>query len=174
MNGQTHLYCGDGKGKTTAAIGLAVRALGSGKRVMLVQFLKGGAGGELQLLQQQPNITILHGKPNTPFTWEMTDAQKREVTAYQTEQLRQAISQAEHAQCDLLILDEIMAAYNLELIDAEMLRKFICNKPPHLELVLTGRDPAAYMLEHADYITEMKKIKHPFDRNLEARRGIEW
>ena len=69
MKGCTHIYFGDGKGKTTAAMGLAIRAAGSDKKVFIIQFLKGGPTGELKILLQQPNITILRGKPNTPFTW---------------------------------------------------------------------------------------------------------
>ena len=135
---------------------------------------KGGPTGELKILLQQPNITILRGKPNTPFTWNMTEEQKKEVTAYQTQQLKQAILHAQNSQCDLLILDEIMASYNLDLIDKDMLKEFILNKPEALELVLTGRDPADYMIEAADYVTEMKKIKHPFDAGIPARLGVEW
>ena len=161
MKGCTHIYFGDGKGKTTAAMGLAIRAAGSDKKVFIIQFLKGGPTGELKILLQQPNITILRGKPNTPFTWNMTEEQKKEVTAYQTQQLKQAILHAQNSQCDLLILDEIMASYNLD-------------KPEALELVLTGRDPADYMIEAADYVTEMKKIKHPFDAGIPARLGVEW
>ena len=165
MKGCTHIYCGDGKGKTTAAMGLAIRAAGNDKKVFIIQFLKGGPTGELKILLQQPNITILRGKPNTPFTWNMT---------YQTQQLKQAILHAQNSQCDLLILDEIMASYNLGLIDKDMLKEFILNKPEALELVLTGRDPADYMIEAADYVTEMKKIKHPFDAGIPARLGVEW
>ena len=76
MKGCTHIYFGDGKGKTTAAMGLAIRAAGNDKKVFIIQFLKGGPTGELKILLQQPNITILRGKPNTPFTWNMTEEQK--------------------------------------------------------------------------------------------------
>lgn len=99
------------------------------KGCLFIQFLKGGPTGELKILLQQPNITILRGKPNTPFTWNMTEEQKKEVTAYQTQQLKQAILHAQNSQCDLLILDEIMASYNLDLIDKDMLKEFILNKP---------------------------------------------
>ena len=163
MKGCTHIYFGDGKGKTTAAMGLAIRAAGNDKKVFIIQFLKGGPTGELKILLQQPNITILRGKPNTPFTWNMTEEQKKEITAYQTQQLKQAILHAQNSQCDLLILD-----------DKDMLKEFILNKPEALELVLTGRDPADYMIEAADYVTEMKKIKHPFDAGIPARLGVEW
>ena len=174
MKGCTHIYCGDGKGKTTAAMGLAIRAAGNGKNVFIVQFLKGSPTGELKILLAQPNITILRGRPDTPFTWNMTKEQKEEVTAYQTQQLQQAIRHAQNGRCDLLILDEVMASCNLGMIDTEMLKAFIQNKPEALELVLTGRDPAGYMIEAADYVTEMKKIKHPFDAGLPARLGVEW
>ena len=77
MKGCTHIYCGDGKGKTTAAMGLAIRAAANDQKVIIIQFLKGGPTGELKILLSQPNITILRGKPNTPFTWNMTEEQKK-------------------------------------------------------------------------------------------------
>lgn len=174
MKGLTHIYCGDGKGKTTAAMGLAIRAIGNGKRVFIIQFIKGGPTGELKVLLQQPNVTILRSKEGTPFIFHMTEEQKQEITVYQNRQLEQAIRHARNDQCDLLILDEIMAVYNHNLIDQEMLKNFIINKPEKLELVLTGREPADYMIQAADYVTEMKKIKHPFDKGIPARLGVEW
>ena len=155
-------------------MGLAMRAIGNRKRVFIVQFLKGGPTGELKVLLQQPNVMILRGRAGTPFTSQMTDEQKQEVMDYQNRQLEQAIQHAKNGQCDLLILDEIMAAYNTDLINKEMLQDFITHKPAELELVLTGRDPADYMIQAADYVTEMKKIKHPFDAGIPARIGVEW
>lgn len=174
MNGLTHIYCGDGKGKTTAAMGLALRAAGNGWRVFILQFLKGGPTGELNILLKQPNVTVLRGKSDTPFTWNMSAEQKQSVTTYQTEQLKLAIARAKAGECDLLILDEVMAACNQNMVDATLLQQFIEQKPPALELVLTGRNPAPYMLRQADYVTEMKKIKHPFDAGIPARLGVEW
>jgi len=174
MKGLIHIYCGEGKGKTTAAMGLAIRAIGNGKRVFIIQFIKGGPTGELKVLLQQPNVTILRSKEGTPFIFHMTEEQKREITVYQNRQLEQAIHHAANGHCDLLILDEIMAVYNNNLINKEKLKQFIANKPEKLELVLTGRDPDEYMIQAADYVTEMKKIKHPFDRWIPARLGVEW
>ena len=128
-------------------------------------------------LESEGFTVTVHGKGtyvkavNTDL---LLEEQKKEVTAYQTQQLKQAILHAQNSQCDLLILDEIIASYNLGLIDKDMLKEFILNKPEALELVLTGRDPADYMIEAADYVTEMKKIKHPFDAGIPARLGVEW
>ncbi len=173
--GLIHIYCGDGKGKTTAAIGLSIRALGRDYQVIFLQFLKWQETGEISAFKAFNNLTVIRGENLVhKFTWNMTEEQKKEVTAYQTQQLKQAILHAQNSQCDLLILDEIMASYNLDLIDKDMLKEFILNKPEALELVLTGRDPADYMIEAADYVTEMKKIKHPFDAGIPARLGVEW
>jgi len=171
--GLIHLYYGDGKGKTTAAIGLAVRAAGSGFKVMIVQFLKNLTTGELAVLERNPNIIILRGKEGTQFSFSMTDEQKDKTKVVHNENLKQAIRLAESGECDLLILDEAVGAYARELIDREMLETFVRNKPDRLELVLTGRNPAEWMIQSADYVSEIKKIKHPYDAGIPARKGIE-
>lgn len=168
-----HLYHGDGKGKTTAALGLTIRALGSGFRVVFVQFLKNQATGELAVLDGLQGVTVLRGKEGSGFSFSMTDEEKEKTKLLHTENLKAAIELAASGKCDMLVLDEAVGAYARDLIDKELLEEFVRNKPENLELVLTGRNPAAWMTELADYVSEIKKIKHPYDRGIPARAGIE-
>lgn len=117
-NGLIHLYHGDGKGKTTAAMGLAVRALGCGRRVVIVQFLKGGATGELEPLQTL-GATFYRGKAGQKFVFQMNEEEKAATRALQTENLHRALAEP----ADLLILDEACAAWNLNMVDRELLQK---------------------------------------------------
>ena len=144
--GLIHIYCGDGKGKTTAAIGLSVRAAGSGMRVLFVQFLKKAETSELNILTNLPQVTVL--RPSEDESWMDTQA-------------------------DLLVLDEAVGAYNREAIDRAKLLDFLKKKPEPLEVVMTGRNPSQELIDLADYVSEIRKIKHPFDRGIRARTGIE-
>jgi ATP:corrinoid adenosyltransferase len=171
--GLIHLYYGDGKGKTTAAFGLALRALGSGFRVAVVQFLKNHETGELAALEKMPNLTVLRGKGGTGFSFSMTEEEKEATRRLHSENLKAAIALAASGNCDMLILDEAVGAYARGLIDRTLLEEFVRGKPEHLELVMTGRNPAPWMLECADYASEIRKIKHPYDRGIPARKGIE-
>lgn len=168
-----HLYCGDGKGKTTAALGLAIRALGSGFRVVFVQFLKNHTTGEITVLEKLPGVTVLRGKEGTAFSFAMTEEEKEKTKLLHTEHLKKAIELAGSGNCDMLVLDEAAGACNRGLIDQDLLEAFIRNKPERLELVMTGRNPAHWMIECADYVSEIRKIKHPYDKGIPARIGIE-
>lgn len=168
-----HLYCGDGKGKTTAALGLVIRALGSGFRIVFVQFLKNRATGELAVLDGLQGVTVLRGKEGSGFSFSMTEEEKAKTKMLHTENLKAAIALAASEKCDMLVLDEAVGAYARDLIDRTLLEEFVQNKPEQLELVLTGRNPAAWMIDCADYVSEIKKRKHPYDRGISARAGIE-
>ncbi|WP_444643376.1 cob(I)yrinic acid a,c-diamide adenosyltransferase [Caproiciproducens sp. R1] len=174
MNGLTHVYCGDGKGKTTAAVGLGVRACGSGKRVLMAQFLKGNGSGELAVLKQLENFSVLPTVPTVKFTFQMTKKELEAAAVLCGNLFCKAVAAAKADECDLLILDEVFAAVNCGLLDGAMLTDFIKNKPQKLELVLTGRGPKPEVLELADYVSEIRKEKHPYDRNIPARKGIEF
>lgn len=168
-NGLVHLYCGEGKGKTTAAMGLAARMLGSGMRVVIVQFLKSGTSSELGPLQKL-GAEIFAGKAGTKFVFQMSETEKNKTKALQTENLRAALE----IPCDLLILDEACAAWALDMVDHTLLKQAVLERPANREVVLTGRDPADWMWEAADYITEMKCHRHPYDRGITARKGVEY
>lgn len=174
LNGQIHVYYGDGKGKTTCAVGLGVRACGSGKRVLLVQFLKGEHSGERDVLRQMANFTVMDVPQNIKFTFQMSEAELAQTAALCEDMLRQAMDAARREDCDLLILDEVFGALSCKLINMDTLLGFMRNKPAKLELVLTGRDPSQEFLDLADYATEMKKVRHPYDKGMQARKGIEY
>lgn len=174
MNGLTHVYCGDGKGKTTAAVGLGVRACGSGKRVLMAQFLKGNSSSELIVLRQLKNFSVLPAPASIKFTFQMTKHELEETAVLCGNLFCKAVSAVNAGDCDLLILDEVFGAVNCGLLDNGVLTDLIKNKPQNVELVLTGRDPKPDVLELADYVSEIKKVKHPFDRDIPARRGIEF
>ena len=173
--GLIHIYYGDGKGKTTAALGLALRAYGCGKTVVIVQFLKDWKCGELVSLALMQGITILRGKAQGGvFVHEMSNEEKKETKRIHDENLKKALGMQKSGQCDLLILDEAIDAYNLKVLDAGLLEDLLDNKPEPLELVITGHKPDALLLARADYVTEMVKRKHPYDLGIAARQGIEF
>lgn len=174
MRGCIHIYCGDGKGKTTAAVGLAVRAAGAGLRVLLVQFLKGRKSSELAVLEQIPQIVLMRAKHSGKFTFQMNDREKAACREAQQACLANALEQAFMGNFDLLILDEIMAAYHSGMLTEEQLKNLIQQKPESLELVLTGRNPPEFLIQSADYLSEICNRKHPFDEGIAARRGIEF
>ncbi len=171
--GLIHIYCGDGKGKTTAAVGLAVRCSGHGNKVLLVQFLKSRPTGELQSLSLLPNIEILRGKENHKFTFQMTDEEKAAVLHNHMELFVKVQKKCRQEKVDLLILDEVIGACNTGVFDLQALIDFLNNKPAAMEVVLTGRNPAAELIDMADYVSEICKRKHPFDKGIPARTGVE-
>ncbi len=173
-HGMVHIYHGDGKGKTTAAMGLALRALGCGWRVGIVQFLKGRPTGEIVLLEQVPEVKILRGKTGTKFSFQMNEAEREEAKALHHAQLMEAMQLADRQAYDLLILDEVLDACACGLLDEALLLKNVAQRPARLELVMTGRDPSQAVLNLADYVTEMKLQKHPYERGIQARRGVEF
>lgn len=167
--GLVHLYCGNGKGKTTAAMGLALRALGQGMRVVVVQFLKNGTSGELEPLKKL-GAAVYSGQPGAKFTFQMNAEEKAQATKENNARLAEALQQP----CDLLILDEICAARNSGMVDEALAKQAVLERPQHREVVLTGRNPEAWMAEAADYITEMQPRRHPYEQGIPARKGIEF
>lgn len=172
MAGLIHIYCGDGKGKTTAAVGLAVRAAGSGKKVLVLQFFKDGKSSEFRALEAVEGIEVIPQTRRFGFSWTLTDREKAEAAEYYSGLLETAFARAEG--CGLLVLDEAMSACSTRMIDEERLLELLRQKPEELEVVMTGRDPSAALLDAADYVTEMCKRKHPFEKGVPARRGIEF
>ena len=174
-SGLIHVYYGDGKGKTTAALGLAIRAAGCGKNVVIVQFLKSWTCGEHKSLSELSNVKLFRaGAVSGKFVREMSAEEKQESKSSNDESLKSALRLVEDGQCDVLILDEAIDAHRLEVLEAEMLEGIIYNKPVLLELVITGHNPDARLLKRADYVTEMIKRKHPYDEGICARKGIEF
>ncbi len=172
MEGLVHLYCGDGKGKSTAAVGLSVRAFGAGKRVVFTQFFKDGSSSEIAVLRQLPGVKVLVCPEHFGRFRNMTPEKREKARAAYAELLESALSSASEA--DLLVLDEAVSACNHGIIDEGRLLAFLGERPAGLEVVLTGREPSEALLAAADYVTEMKKRRHPFDAGIPARKGIEF
>lgn len=164
-----HIYCGDGKGKTTAALGLILRASGRGLRVLVIRLMKDCDSGELKSIEKLEGVELIKAPDKLKFVWLMTDEEK---TEYKTKIL-EMIREAESKSYDLLVIDEACSAVSTGLLELDCLINLIKNRPEGSEIVLTGRDPRPELLELADYVTEMKKVKHPFDRGIGARTGIE-
>ena len=167
--GLLHLYYGDGKGKTTAAMGLALRAMGSGKRVVILQFLKGGKSGEVPLLEQL-GAKVYRGKAGQKFVFQMNEAEKEATRQLQNANLTAAMADP----ADLLILDEAGSAWELDMVDKALLQKAVLERPAEQECVLTAHAAPQWMLDAADYVTEMKCHRHPYQKGISARQGIEY
>ena len=167
--GLLHLYYGDGKGKTTAAMGLALRALGSGKKVVVLQFLKGGQSGEIPLLEQL-GAKIYRGKAGQKFVFQMNEAEKAATRDLQNRNLAAAMTE----DADLLVLDEAGSAWELDMVDKALLQKAVLARPAAQEWVLTAHAAPQWMLDAADYVTEMKCCRHPYQKGIAARKGIEY
>ena len=172
--GLIHIYCGDGKGKTSAATGLAVRAAGCGKQVLFARFLKNEESGELEILDRIPEIHVIHLERSFGFYRTLTEEEQAEVRQMYEALWQDIVRRAETDMYDVLVMDEFMAAYNYGLIGHDAAFAFLREKPERLEVVLTGRDPDEDLVELADYVSEIRKVKHPFDRGIRARRGIEY
>lgn len=173
--GRIHIYAGDGKGKTTAAVGLAVRAAGWGERVLFVQFLKSGDSSEIKSLRRLSEITVLTGQKVNKFTFAMNEEEKAVAREECGQRLAQAVHAAERGEVDVLIMDETLGAIASGMLDEAAVLRFMETKPQALELVLTGRDPSEALIALADYYTEMRLHKHPYvSEGLGSRPGIEY
>jgi cob(I)alamin adenosyltransferase len=171
-DGLIHVYIGDGKGKTTASLGLSLRAAGRDKTVVFAQFLKTGATGELRSLEKL-GIPVIRSAVALGFTHRM-DAQAKILCGEEQRRVLDRVLEVLSAgKIDLLVLDEVIDAVNAGMLDEGEFRSLVEHKPPELELVLTGRQPPEWLMDRADYVSEIKKIKHPFDRGINARIGIE-
>ena len=170
--GLVQVYTGSGKGKTSAAFGLALRATGRGLKVYVIQFIKGGFDyGELHVVDRLPNLTLKafgRGKFITSKPPEKEDVRLAE------EALKLAEETIGSREFDVVVLDEINVALYLKLIELQKVVEIIKKKPENVESVLTGRNAPEEIIELADLVTELKEIKHPFSRGFHARKGIEY
>ncbi len=173
QQGLVQIYYGDGKGKTTAAFGLAFRCAGWGKRVVIAQFLKSGAGGEVQAAQRFPELTVLRTKDIHKFTFQMNEEEKAATAVNCQELFRQATALAAEQGARLLVLDEaIDATYGF--LPMEELCAYLDQKPEGLEVVITGHSIPQELADRADYISHVQKEKHPYDKGVMARKEIEF
>jgi cob(I)alamin adenosyltransferase len=175
-HGLTVVYTGDGKGKTTAAVGLTVRAAGNKMRVLFVQFIKGSwKSGEREILRSLPNVEV--AVTGRGFTIEGLRDPRIPMQAHHDAAMhgwtlaRQAIL---HGPYDLIVLDEVLGAINAGLIPLDEVLETVRTKPPTLHLVLTGRGAPQQLIDLANLVSEVRPIKHPYEQGIPAQRGIEF
>jgi cob(I)alamin adenosyltransferase len=170
IKGFIHLYTGDGKGKTTAAIGLSIRAAGAGKKVFIGQFAKGMHYSEIDSLKQIPEIEL---KQYGLDCFIKNQPAQKDIDAARNglEEVSEIISQNKY---DIIILDEICIALYYHLFEIDKVLALLKGKPREMEIVLTGRYAPPELFKIADLVTEMKGIKHYFYKGIKARKGIEF
>lgn len=174
MKRLTHVYTGDGKGKTTASLGLAFRAWGRGWRIRYYQFLKSRHSGEMtsaEVLGER--FLIRRGMTLSKFTWDMTPAEKIETTAACHALLSHAHEEMVSGACDMLVLDEVIGALHGGFLELQTVIDFVSDKPEGVELVLTGRRAPEALILLADYVSDIQPVKHPMNNGISAREGIE-
>lgn len=170
--GKVHIYTGNGKGKTTAAVGLAVRARGAGRQVLIAQFLKGTPTAELEPLASL-GIAVLRTEAVQKFTFQMNEEEKARCRADCIELLGRVHTSVVDGCCGLLVLDEVLDAIRCGMVEEASLLALLDDRG-EAEVVLTGRGPSQALLDRADYVTLMTAQKHPYEQGLPARRGIEY
>ncbi len=172
--GLNHIYFGSGKGKTTAALGLALRAVGSGLRVCIVQFLKSSDTSELHSLAFLNNVKVLRSSKEFGFSFTLNNDEKNQLAQCHNDLLRRAHELVLSESIDMLILDEFLDAYSLGLVDRNLADKVALCRYDNCELILTGRAPEQQYIDLYDYVSEISSVKHPFDHGITARKGIEY
>ncbi len=161
-----HIYTGDGKGKTTAGIGALIRALGNNMKCGYFSFLKDGTSGEIKILKTLENLTVFEFPDTVHFSWEMTEEEKENLKKFYCK----TVQDMKSYDFDVVVLDEAVLAICLGFIDEDC----IIDLKEKCEVIITGRGKCEKLFKIADYITEMKKHKHPFDKGERARKGIEY
>ena len=171
MKGFIQVYSGNGKGKTTAALGLALRAAGRNRKILIVQFMKKWDYGELHALKQIPQITL-----KTFGTKDFVYKGKAKEIDYEEAEkaFQEGVQGANSGQYDLVIFDELNVALDFELLDLAQVLAFLEEKPPGVEVIITGRNAPQQIIDRADLVTEMREIKHPYQKGVSARIGIEY
>lgn len=163
-----HIYYGDGKGKTTAAIGLAVRAAGSKMKVLFVQFLKTEFSGERHILSHTENVTLTFCPLELKFTFDMDDKEKAQAAKIFKGIFDNAVTTALTEKYDMVVLDEVFEAINAHMLSESEVYEFITNAPSSMEIVMTGHNPPQKFMDCADYITEFKKSSTRMTGELQA------
>lgn len=172
MKGMIHCYTGNGKGKTTAAIGLGIRAIGAGKKVLMIQFLKDGKSSEVRFLKKFALNFKIKSFGSGEFVLEKR-AGKKDFEL--VENALQAFQVAmESQQYDVIILDELNLAIDFGLVKEKKVLELLEKKPDDLEIVITGRDASDGIIKAADLVTEMREVKHYYKEGVKARKGIEY
>lgn len=168
------IYHGNAKGKTTAAVGLSVRAAGQGLKVLFTQFLKDFTSGEISVLNSTTNIQVYDRYKVEKFVFTMTEAEKQLTQTQMRALFNEVCQKAIEEKFDVLVLDEFLDALNLNLVQQSEFLQFLDSIEHGLEVIITGRNPSEALCEKADYITQTVSIKHPYEKGAAARKGIEY
>ena len=170
-----HVYTGDGKGKTTAAMGLALRGLGHGNAVLVAQFMKKGNSGELNALRRFENAVVMAAEPVEGFSFRMDEAQKGRARARQSAFLEDVAMALGRESPSLIVLDELGVALTTGMVEEAAARRLVDLALKCGETVVTGRYMPEWLEERADYLSRVVAQKHPYaSEGLPARRGVEW
>ncbi len=169
--GFIHVYTGNGKGKTTAAIGLGIRAIGMGLKVVMIQFMKGRRYSELDALEHLKNFTVVQFGRDEFVSKEKPEQIDIDLARKGLIYAKEVIQKGGY---DLVILDEVNVAADFNLISVKDVVELLKNKPVPLELVLTGRYASPEIIKHADIVSEILEIKHPYQKGVQSRKGIDW
>ena len=173
--GYVQVYTGNGKGKTTAAVGQAVRSVGNGLKVYMLQFLKTDPTGELEIAKLiGDKFQIFRFESKKGFFWTLNDEQKAVLKNEVNTAYNFAMEVIKNNSCDVFILDEIMGVLSNKLLTEQQVIELIDNKPINMELILTGRNVPDSIKDRADLVTEMKEIKHYMEKGIYSRKGIEY
>ncbi|MBN1759162.1 MAG: cob(I)yrinic acid a,c-diamide adenosyltransferase [Chitinispirillaceae bacterium] len=169
--GYLHIYTGNGKGKTTAALGLALRAVGAGKKVLFTQFLKTSSFSEHKAIERFSDLVSLHCFGTGDFIHGRAKEHHKIAATEGYSTIRSLLAQQHY---NVIICDEIIAAANLELLSREQILELVAQKPQSSEMIFTGRNAPGYLVEIADLVTEMVEVKHYYTDGVNARKGIEF
>lgn len=172
--GYIQIYTGNGKGKTTAAMGLSIRAAGNGMKVCIVQFLKAWKTGELNSLEKLDNIDVFRFQTIKKFTWQLNEEEFNALKLEVKKIYDFILEVFEEKKYDVVIVDEIMGALGAKLLTEQEVLDLMDRKPETIELVMTGRNPTEAIINKADLVTEMNPIKHYYEQGVKSREGIEF
>ena len=172
--GLIHIYYGNGKGKTTAAFGLGFRCAGNGFKVVIAQFFKSRTTGEVTAAERFPEITLLRGHPLKKFTFRMNEEEKAMLRLDCAKLFDDTVAETVRSGAKMLILDEAVDAVANGFLSAETVTAFLESKPEELEVVMTGHSLPPELAELADYISNISAERHPYEKGITARRGIEF
>ncbi len=175
-DGLLHLYTGNGKGKTSAAVGLALRMAGHGQRVLFAQFLKSAPSGEVTAFERFRDLVDVRRPTmrHKTFLWHQTDAQREETAADLVAGWRLLGRLLQDETIRLFVFDELLDVMQMGMVSQDEVLAQLASRHPHAEVVLTGREAPPELMAIADYVTEMTLRRHPYERGIQARAGVEW
>lgn len=172
--GLVHIYTGNGKGKTTACAGLALRMAGSGGRVLYSFMQKGFKSSEVRMLEKIDNIDVFQVCTIRKFSHFLNEDEKKEYSRQHREGIREIVERASQGSYDMVVVDEAMGAINEKALGMDDIKELIQKRSPGCEIVLSGRNAPDELVGMADYVSEINLIKHPYEKGIKARKGIEY